>query len=173
MASLRKGKCYRDIVRAYTRRSKVRGKDYIKAIPNSKVVTFNMGELNGKFSHCVYLVAKADHQIRHNALESSRQIVNRHIMKIGNKNYFFHILAYPHHVLRENKMLSGAGADRMQTGMSHAFGRAIGLAAQIKKGKRVFVIKVNEAHIDAAKKALKRACPRMPGQYSIEIVKAV
>ena len=94
-------------------------------------------------------------------------------MKIGNKNYFFHILAYPHHVLRENKMLSGAGADRMQTGMSHAFGRAIGLAAQIKKGKRVFVIKVNEAHIDAAKKALKRACPRMPGQYSIEIVKAV
>ena len=173
MASLRKGKCYRNIVRAYTRRSKVRGKDYIKAIPNSKVVTFNMGELNGKFSHCVYLVAKADHQIRHNALESSRQIVNRHIMKIGNKNYFFHILAYPHHVLRENKMLSGAGADRMQTGMSHAFGRAIGLAAQIKKGKRVFVIKVNEAHIDAAKKALKRACPRMPGQYSIEIVKAV
>ena len=172
MASLRKGKCYRNIVRAYTRRSKVRGKDYIKAIPNSKVVTFNMGELNGKFSHCVYLVAKADHQIRHNALESSRQIVNRHIMKIGNKNYFFHILAYPHHVLRENKMLSGAGADRMQTGMSHAFGRAVGLAAQIKKGKRVFVVKVNAAHLDAAKNILKLAFHRMPGKYIIEAVKA-
>ena len=162
MASLRKGKCYRNIVRAYTRRSKVRGKDYIKAIPNSKVVTFNMGELNGKFSHCVYLVAKADHQIRHNALESSRQIVNRHIMKIGNKNYFFHILAYPHHVLRENKMLSGAGADRMQTGMAHSFGRAIGTAAQVKKGKTLMTVFIEEKNKQLAGECLRLAGHRLP-----------
>ena len=173
MASLRKGKCYRNIVRAYTRRSKVRGQDFIKAIPNSKIVTFNMGELNGKFEYDVYLVAKNPHQIRHNALESTRQVVNRHLNDdIGGENYFFQILAYPHHVLRENKMLTGAGADRMQTGMSHAFGRAVGLAAQIKKGKRVFVVKVNAAHLDAAKNILKLAFHRMPGKYIIEAVKA-
>ena len=172
MASLRKAKCYRNIVRAYTRKSKVRGKDFIKAVPNSKIVTFNMGDGKSTFQYSVYLVSQAPHQIRHNALESTRQIVNRHLAVLGAKNYFFQILAYPHHVLRENKMLTGAGADRMQTGMSHAFGRAVGLAAQIKKGKRVLVVKVNEQHLEAAKKALHRACPRMPGHYGIEIVKA-
>lgn len=171
MASLRKAKCYRNIVRAYTRKSKVRGKDFIKAIPNSKIVTFNMGDLKARFQYAVYLKAKGPHQIRHNALESSRMVVNRRLAMLGPKNYFFQILAYPHHVLRENKMLTGAGADRMQTGMSHAFGRAIGLAAQIKRGKNVFVVKVNEQHIDAAKKALHLACPRLPGKYGIEIVK--
>jgi len=168
MASLRKGKCYRNIVRAYTRRSKVRGKDYIKAIPNSKVVTFNMGELNGKFSHCVYLVAKADHQIRHNALESSRQIVNRHIMEVGNKNYFFHILAYPHHVLRENKMLSGAGADRMQTGMQLAFGRSTGKAAIVKPGSVIFFIAVaNQKAEQFARKIINQVKSKLPGTIKI------
>ncbi|HLC63284.1 MAG TPA: 50S ribosomal protein L16 [Candidatus Nanoarchaeia archaeon] len=169
MASLRKAKCYRNIVRAYTRRSKVRGKDFIKAVPNSKIVTFNMGELKGAFTHKVYFIAKTDHQIRHNALESTRQIINRHLIdEVGAKGYFFQILAYPHHVLRENKMLTGAGADRMSTGMSHPFGRAVGLAAQVKKGKKVFVVKVNEQNIDKAKKVLHLAFSRLPSKYIIQ-----
>src|SRR3989344_2499175 len=170
MATLRKGNCYRNITRAYTRKSKVKSKGFIKTVPNSKIVTFSMGELKGVFSHSIYLIAKTPHQIRHNALESTRQLVNRHMVDdVGIKNFFFQILAYPHHVLRENKMLTGAGSDRMQTGMSHAFGRAVGIAAQIRAGKKVFVVKVNEGHVDAAKKALKLACPRMPGTYTIGV----
>ena len=174
MANLRKASCYRNIVRPYTRKSKVRGKDFIKAVPTSKIVNYQMGDIKGNFNYEVQLVSEVPHQVRHNALESSRQLVNRRLgILIGAKGYCFQILAYPHHILRENKMLSGAGADRMQTGMSHAFGRPVGLAAQLKKGKKVFVVRVNENHVQNAKKALELARPRMPGKYSIKINKLV
>jgi large subunit ribosomal protein L10e len=49
-------------------------------------------------------------------------------------------MAHPHHILRENKMITGAGADRMQTGMSHSFGSNVGRAAQVKKGQVIFML---------------------------------
>ena len=172
MVSLRKGNAYRHITRVYTRKSKVRGKDYIKAVPNSKIVNYNMGDLNGKFEYELQLISKTAHQIRHNAIESSRLVVNRRLnLTLGTKNYYFQILVYPHHILRENKMLSGAGADRMQTGMAHSFGKAVGLAAQVKRGKKIFLVRVSESNLDSAKKALKLARPRMPSRYGIEIKK--
>ena len=81
------------------------------------------------------------------------------------------IRVYPHHVLRENKMITGAGADRMQTGMQLSFGRPIGVAAQIKKNQKVISVSVDETHVPLAKKALRLARPRLPGSYSIDIVK--
>jgi len=38
-------------------------------------------------------------------------------MKTFNGQYFFRIIPFTHHIQRENKMLTGAGADRTQTGM--------------------------------------------------------
>ena len=40
------------------------------------------------------------------------------------------VRAHPYHVTRINKMLSCAGADRLQTGMRHAFGKPNGLVAR-------------------------------------------
>ena len=130
MASLRKAKCYRNVKRAYTRKSKYKKKGYIKAIPSLKIVKFDIGNLKKKFSNEVSLYSKEKIQVRENALESARLIVNRKLNKVlGASNFHLKLRLFPHHALRENKMLTGAGADRMQTGMQRAFGKVIGSAA--------------------------------------------
>ena len=170
MATLRKANCYRTVKRAYTRKSKFKKKGYIKAVPNSRVVRYQMGDSKREFPKKVKLISKNTFQLRHNAIESCRLIVNRNLNeKLGTKGYFFQLNIFPHHVLRENKMLSGAHADRLQTGMKHAFGKTVGTAAQIKKGKTIFTVHVEEKDINIAKTSLKKAMPRMPGTAEIVI----
>lgn len=171
MAGLRKGHCYSKVKRPYTRKSKVRGKSFIKTIPQNKIVRYVMGDQKKGYEYKIELISKQDIQVRHNAIESCRLVVNRKLHNALGLDYLFNILVYPHHVLRENKMLAGAGADRMQKGMQKSFGKPIGLAARIKKGKSVFSVSVAKENIETAKRALKMAPPRMPGQYSIQINK--
>jgi large subunit ribosomal protein L10e len=169
MAGLRKGHCYSPVKRSYTRKSKVRGKNFIKTIPANRIIRYIMGDKKKQFKCRLNLVTKKGIQIRHNALESVRQTVNRRLgIKLGT-DYLFMLRVYPHHVLRENRMLTGAGADRMQQGMQKAFGSPIGLAAQLRKGQTVFSVDCDKAKVDLAKGALKMATPRLPGQYSIVI----
>ena len=66
-------------------------------------------------------------------------------------------------------MLTGAGADRMSPGMSKAFGKPVGVAAQLKKGQTILSISVNKEHLDLAKRAMSLAKPRLPGSYLINI----
>ena len=66
-------------------------------------------------------------------------------------------------------MLVGAGADRMQTGMQQAFGKVIGIAAQLRRNQNVFTVYVNQNGIETAKDALKRANHRLPFRSSIVI----
>ncbi len=172
MATLRKGKCYRHRTRPYTRKSKVKARAYIKTVPTSKVVRYEMGDVKRKYDYEIVLVAKERGQIRHNAIESARQVVNRKLQEgLGQKSYYLKLLLYPHHVLRENKMLSGAHADRLQTGMAHSFGRTVGLAVQTKQGKALFSVRVLSNGTETARKALRLATPRLPGTYSIQIKK--
>lgn len=170
MAGLRKFRCYRNIVRAYTRKSKFKKKSYIKTIPPSRIVRFDMGDPSKSFNYSVNLLANEDTQVRSNAIESARQVVNRQLEnKVGKTDYYFKIYPYPHHILRENKLLVGAGADRMQTGMQQAFGKPIGVAAQLRRGAKIFTIKVNKEGLDTAKLALTRARSRLPSRWKIEI----
>lgn len=172
MAGLRKGHCYSKIVRAYTRFSKVKAKNYIKAIPTNKIVRYDMGDPSINFEYELNLISNSDHQIRHNALESARQLVNRRMYtKLGPKGYFLRLKLYPYHIIRENKMLGGAHADRLQTGMAHSFGKPVGLAAQTKKDTIIFSAKVNQSGLESAKEALNLARSRMPGKYKIKIRK--
>jgi large subunit ribosomal protein L10e len=172
MATLRKGVCYRKVTRAYTRKSKVKSKAYIKTVPANKVVRYEMGEMKVGYEYEVNLISRQKIQLRHNAIESVRQVVNRRLNeKVGIKNYFMKLRLFPHQILRENKMLSGAHADRLQTGMQHPFGRSVGLAAQVKEGKAIFSVWVKKEYINGAVESLKLASPRLPGKYSIEVKK--
>jgi len=72
------------------------------------------------------------------------------------------IRIFPHHILRENPLATGAGADRMSTGMKKSFGKSIGIAAQVKANKILFTIKVNKNGIEVARKALKKAAHKLP-----------
>ena len=168
MVGLRPGRCYKKVKRAYTRRSKYKNKGFIKSVPAIKIVKFDMGDLKKKFSKEVNLISKEPLQLRQNAVESSRLVVNRILIKDLNKNYHLKIRIYPHHVLRENKMLTGAGADRMQSGMQKSFGKPMGISSRIKKGQTIFSVYVDKKDTDIAKDALKKAIPRLPCKCSIE-----
>lgn len=167
---LRKGHCYTHVKRAYTRKSKYKNKAYVKAVPINKVMKYNMGDLKKDFGVEVKLVSKQHIQLRHNALEAARVVVNRHLTESLGNNFRLFLRLFPHHVLRENKMLTGAGADRMQSGMQRAFGKPVGLAAQVRKNQVVFSAFVDKENVDAARSALAMARPRLPGKYTIEIV---
>jgi large subunit ribosomal protein L10e len=172
MVKKRKFCAYRKLeARPYTRVSRYRNKAYIKITPVINVVRFNMGDANGEFGYTLNLLSKIDCQIRHNALESARMTSNRLLENnLGKKGYFLRIRAYPFHIMRENPLASGAGADRMSTGMAHPFGNPIGSAARILKGKVIMEIKVNKANLELAKKAIKRAAHKLPCACQVVIV---
>lgn len=47
-------------------------------------------------------------------------------------NFHFRVRLHPYHTVRINKMLSCAGADRLQTGMRGAYGKPYGKVARVK-----------------------------------------
>ncbi|RLE39305.1 50S ribosomal protein L16 [Candidatus Woesearchaeota archaeon] len=168
MAKKRKFIAYRRIERPYTRKSKYREKSFVRTTPANRIVRYEMGNPTGKFQYKLHLISDTDLQIRDLALESMRLTSNRLLEKtLGRVNYFLKIMVYPHHVLRENPLAAGAGADRMSTGMKHSFGKSIGIAARIKKGQKIMTVAVNKSGLATAKKALIRAKQKLPNSYHI------
>jgi large subunit ribosomal protein L10e len=169
MARIRKFAAYRRLERPYTRVSKYKKKSYIKANPQHNIVRFNMGNGKKKFQYTLKLVSKIDTQIRHNAIESARQSSNRLLEKNLGKDYSLVIRPYPHHILRENPLAAGAGADRFSTGMSHSFGKPMSKAARIKKGQTIFELQVNKGKLTLARNALKRVQHKLPCGCLVEV----
>ena len=85
------------------------------------------------------------------------------------KGYFSKLRIFPHILLRENKMIAAAGADRLQEGMRRAFGKAVSLAARVVQGQCIMEMHVKKEHVDAARKALKGACVKLPGTPTIRV----
>jgi len=171
MVKIRKFVAYRKLERPYTRVSKYKKKSFIKTKTNVKVVRFNTGSQTKKFPYSLHLISKQGLQIRDNALESGRQSCNRLLeTTLGLNGYFMQVRPYPFHILRENPLAAGAGADRFSTGMQRSFGKPIGSAAQVQKGQEVVTVKVDKQDIDLAKKALNRFRKKIPGSYIIQIV---
>lgn len=170
MARLRKFTAYRALERPYTRISKYKKKSFIKTKTNIKVVKFNTGNLKKKFPYSLHLISKEGLQIRDNALESARQTCNRLLeITLGPGGYFMLLRTYPFHILRENPLAAGAGADRFSTGMQKSFGKPIGSAARIKKGQKVVTVCVNKKDLKLAKRALDRFRKKIPSSYLIQI----
>ncbi len=166
MAKLRKFAAYRRkdrLKRAYTRYSKYKKYCYVRARPVCKVARFDLGELNKTFPNTLHLVTKSTLQIRDNAIESARTTATRLLEKtLGKAGWTMKVRIYPHHILRENPLASGAGADRMSTGMAHNYGKPIGIAAQVHEGQPLITVCVDDAHVDIARQALKRASFKVP-----------
>ncbi|KXH76029.1 MAG: 50S ribosomal protein L16, partial [Candidatus Thorarchaeota archaeon SMTZ-45] len=136
---------------------------YIHRQPPSRLTSFDMGDASGVFEVELSLVGLERCQIRHQALEAARIASNREMTKkVGRQNYHLRMRVKPYHYLRENKMISGAGADRVQDGMRRAWGKVIGLAARVRPGQPLITVRVNPRHIGSAMTALKKAAPKMP-----------
>ena len=54
--------------------------------------------------------------------------------------------------------------------MRRAFGKAVSLAARVGRGQCIMEMHVKKEHVEAAKKALKGACVKLPGTPSIKVV---
>ncbi|MBW3002315.1 50S ribosomal protein L16 [Candidatus Woesearchaeota archaeon] len=168
MARLRKAVAYRRLERPYTRYSKYKKMRFVRARPVCRVVRFDMGNAQKEFETSLHLVCRSDIQIRDNALEAARQTSNRALEKVlGKTGYHLKVRVYPHHVLRENPLAAGAGADRMSTGMAHSFGKVIGIAARIKKGQTIMSLRINKKDLELGRKALTKASRKFPCQFTI------
>jgi len=148
-------------------------KKYIRGSPPPKITKFTMGNPSGSFEYQVSLVAQKEVQVRHNALEAARMAANRLLSTKLGDNYCLRIMPYPHHILRENKMIFGAHADRLQDGMRGAFGKPIGSAARVKEDQSIITVDVNENGLETAKEALKLGRAKMPMLCRIKIEKVM
>lgn len=164
---LRPAKSYRHFSGpAYTRR------DFVEGVPGVRVTFFDMGSPGKEFPIEMSLVALGTGQIRHNALEAARIAANRLLeTKVGKENYHLKIRTYPHHILRENPMAVGAGADRISDGMRLAFGRPIGTAARVSAGQRVMTVRLVEGFSSIGKESLYRAAGKLPLKCRLAIEK--
>ncbi|RMD58153.1 50S ribosomal protein L16 [Candidatus Woesearchaeota archaeon] len=169
MARLRKFCAYRRVERPYTRFSKFKKYSFIRARPGNRITRYTSGaQLDYPFN--VHLVAKSCVQIRSQALESARLAANRAMEKVlGKQGFFLQIRLYPHHVLRENPLASGAGADRLSTGMKHSFGKPIGVAAQVRDGQEMITIRTGKENVRLAKNALRAAAHKLPLKCSVVV----
>ncbi len=158
-------KMYRNISKkAYTRR------EYMGGVPGSKIVQFEMGNLSQEFPTEVDLIVEESCQIRHSALEAARITTNRRLMKeVGRSNFHFKVRVFPHHVLRENKQATGAGADRVSEGMRLSFGKAVGTAARVSAGQKVLTVYSTPNYLEKIKDALQHAGYKLPTPVHLKV----
>ncbi len=151
--------------RAYTR------KEYAHGFPPPKIVKFTMGDTKTEFAIQGQLIATERVQIRHCALEAARVASNRVLMDKVVNDYYMLVHPYPHIILRENKMIFGAHADRLQQGMRRSFGAAVGTAAKVEVGQPIITVKVKAGQEAVAKESLKRGSAKLPIACKIVITK--
>ncbi|HII54277.1 50S ribosomal protein L16 [Candidatus Micrarchaeota archaeon CG08_land_8_20_14_0_20_49_17] len=153
---------------AYTRFSKKKpDKSYIKAMPHINLHVYRMGDKAKKYERQFDLTAEEDLQIRDNSLEAGRQTANKQLEKLIPMQYYFLVRTYPHNVVRENKMITGAGADRLQKGMRQSFGRPTNRAARVVREQIIFSVWANAIHRPIVKEAIRRAKLKMAGRYRL------
>jgi len=150
---------------AYTR------KKFAKGFPPPKIVKFTMGDTKGTFEVEAKLIAVKRAQIRHSALEAARIATNRLLIDKLENDYLMQVRPYPHIILRENKMIFGAHADRLQQGMRRSFGKAIGTAARVEPEQTLITVKVKATAVDTAKESLKRGSAKLPIPCKITVEK--
>ncbi|NYZ60905.1 50S ribosomal protein L16 [Candidatus Micrarchaeota archaeon] len=166
---LRPARCIREPKkRAWTRFSQKKPrKSYIKAMPHKDLNVYRMGATKPDFNYTVSLVVDQDIVLRDNSIESARQSANKELETKAAGNYFFLVRVYPHQVLRENKMVAGAGADRIQKGMRQAFGKPVDRAARLRKGQALFTVSTYKANEAFVQRAFKKATMKLSGRFRV------
>lgn len=89
----------------------------------------------------------------------------------GKEGFHLRVRAHPYHVVRINKMLSCAGADRLQTGMRGAFGKPYDLVARINIGQILLSIRTRDSNCGHAIEALRRSTYKFPGRQKLIVSK--
>merc|ERR1711981_512865 len=162
----RPSKCYR-----YQKNKPYIKSRYCRGVPDAKIRIYDLGRKKASvddFPFCAHLTSDELEQVSSEALEACRIACNKYMVKSSGKDAFhIRIRVHPFHVLRINKMLSCAGADRLQTGMRGAFGKSYGTVARVKIGQILASIRCREGVSKHALEALRRACFKITGRQKI------
>lgn len=119
-----------------------------------------------------HLVSNEYEQLSSEALEAARICANKYVVKNSGKDSFhLRVRAHPFHVVRINKMLSCAGADRLQTGMRGAWGKPYGVVARVNIGQIILSIRCKDHNKAIVLEALRRAQYKFPGRQKIIVSK--
>src|SRR6478672_6215607 len=136
-------------------------REYIRGKPQNKIARFASGQPKNRYDYLLELVVTERIQIRQNSLEAARLAANKTMSQAGDMSFFARLRVYPHVILRENKMIATAGADRLQEGMRRAFGKSTGLAARVHPGQVIFEAYVTTQNLNLAKDAFKVASSKI------------
>ena len=116
-------------------------------------------------------------------------MIYRYLVKIaGKEGFHLRVRAHPYHVVRINKMLSCAGADRLQTGMRGAWGKPNGTVARVNIGQIILSVRTRDSRMlpsslynispltsisdrATALEALRRSQYKFPGRQKIIVSK--
>merc|ERR1712193_86896 len=157
----RPARCYR-----YCKNKPYPKSRFNRGVPDAKIRIFDLGAKKASvmaFPVHVVMVSDELEQIGSEALEAARISANKYMAKMcGKESFHLRIRAHPYHVTRINKMLSCAGADRLQTGMRGAYGKPNGLVARVKIGDPLMSIRCKESNKHNAIEALRRSKMKFP-----------
>ncbi len=163
MVKIRKFSAYQNLERPYTRISKYSKKNFVRGgFPSIKITKFDMGTQQKEYDGKLLLTSTRSMNVRHNAIEAARMTANRVLEKALGKEYHFRVKIYPFHVLRENPLAAGAGADRMSKGMQRSYGKAISAAARVKEGQALFELRLSKSQLKVGREALHRGASKFP-----------
>ncbi len=146
-------------------------KKFAPGAPNPKVARFTTGKFRDDYDYKFTLISEGRVQIRHNALEAARVAASKKVALIGEENFYLKVVSYPHLILRENKMIATAGADRLQEGMRKAFGKPIGLAARVDIGDTVLELSLKAENMEKGKEAMRAAATKLPMKTKMEVIR--
>ncbi|KAL9312769.1 hypothetical protein ACSQ67_018221 [Phaseolus vulgaris] len=159
-------RCYRQIKNKPYPKSR-----FCRGVPDPKIRIYDVGMKKkgvDEFPFCVHLVSWEKENVSSEALEAARIACNKYMTKFAGKDAFhLRVRVHPFHVLRINKMLSCAGADRLQTGMRGAFGKPQGTCARVAIGQVLLSVRCKDSNSHNAQEALRRAKFKFPGRQKI------
>lgn len=164
----RPARCYR----YYNSRPYPRSR-FCRGVPDPRIQRYETGLRAASphlFPYCVRLILLEHEHISGESLEAARVSANRYMMKtLGKEAYHLRINLHPFHVLRINKMLSTAGADRLQTGMRHAFGKPYGTVVRAHYNQCIMMLRAPEQGLKHAVEAFRRASFKFPGHTRVVV----
>ena len=139
---------------------------FCRGVPDAKIHIFSLGHKKAKvdeFLLCGHMVSDEYDQLFSEALEAAHICANKHMVKsCGRDGFHIQVRLHPFHVIHIHKMLSCAGADRLQTGMRGAFGKPQGTVARVHIGQ-VFNVHPHQA-------AEQGACDWSPPSGQVQVL---
>ncbi|KAF9733171.1 hypothetical protein PMIN06_013159 [Paraphaeosphaeria minitans] len=166
----RPARCYR-----YCKNKPYPKSRFNRGVPDPKIRIFDLGRKKAnadEFPLCIHLVSNEYEQLSSEALEAARICANKYLVKsAGKEGFHLRVRAHPYHVVRINKMLSCAGADRLQTGMRGAFGKPNGTVARVNIGQIILSVRTRDTNRAIALEALRRSQYKFPGRQKIIVSK--